>query len=155
MFKQANLKIESALETWLQQSHHTGKLVRTYHFNSLSRVSDRTAMFTCPFNIAHLVNKGNYMKHVTRCKKNVLFSDWIECPFNYGHQFRTREEVREHVESGECPDGEDHVDNMREIQRHAEDNKEANQERHDKIRRGDEFERGQMESSGKNDEQHW
>lgn len=115
MFRQVNLELEEQHKKFLQARNHTGPVTRTHHFNQLSAVSDKTALFTCPFNIGHVVKKGGYIKHINKCKKNASFQQWVECPYNFGHQFPTLEDLRSHIASGDCIDAEEQSLRIKEI----------------------------------------
>ena len=118
MFKKVNLELEANYEQWLKEHNHEGKVTRTYHFNSLSQISDRTAKFTCPFNMGHIISRGTYTKHIAKCKRNPNFSHYVECPFNFGHQFASEQEMIDHIKDGECPDAEEHTEKMRAMDEH-------------------------------------
>merc|ERR1712050_633177 len=79
------------------------KPVQVYTMNALSSVKSREALFICPFNDAHHVQKGKYMNHIFHCRRNPAHANYVECPFHQGHFLPSQEFLEFHVVN-ECPD---------------------------------------------------
>merc|ERR1712066_289722 len=96
-----------------RQKTETPQPIKVYSMLALSQVKDREALFICPFNDVHHVQRGKYMNHVFSCKRQLVYQGYVQCPFHNGH-FLADEALLEHHIKFECPDALEQVTKQRE-----------------------------------------
>ena len=77
--------------------------VKVYTMLALTKIKSREALFICPFNDAHHVQRGKYMNHIYHCQRNEAHRGFVKCQFHDGH-WSPNQEFSEYHMSKECPD---------------------------------------------------
>ena len=71
--------------------------VKVYTMLALSKVKSRDALFICPFNDVHQVQRGKYMNHIYHCHRNPAHSNYVQCDFHDGHWLPNKEFAEYHM----------------------------------------------------------
>ena len=85
MFKSVNIELDTIWQDHLKEMKNDGRAItHCYTANSYSKVPDRNALFECPFNKVHVVQRGKFSNHIQKCKKSPIFQNWLVCPYGLG-----------------------------------------------------------------------
>ena len=87
--------------------------VKVYTMLALSKVKSRDALFICPFNEVHQVQRGKYMNHIYHCHRNPAHSNYVQCDFHDGHWLPNKEFAEYHM-MYECPDAKEQTRKLKE-----------------------------------------